>query len=69
MRLAYKGDVRTRSVTLPMSQSKAVSIIEKQTEVIDREYNGQTVTFKTRIGTKQIDRLRAMGTSLEVVDA
>jgi len=63
--LASKGEITTRTLTLPMSQSKAVTIIEKQTEVLEREYTGQSVTFRTRIGDKQIARLRAMGAKIE----
>ena len=64
--LASKGEIHTRDITLPLSQSKAVTIIEHQTEVLDRSYEGQQVTFRTRIGDRQLDRLRSMGAQIDV---
>ncbi len=60
------GRVSEVDVTLPMSESKVISIIEKQGEVLDRTYNGSRVTLRARLGDRQIARLRAGGTPLEV---
>ena len=60
-----RGALATRTITLPMSQSKAVSIIEKQTEVKGRQYNGSTVTYTTEIGDRQLAQLRAMGAEID----
>ena len=63
---AMRGDIGVCRITLPMSQSKAVTMIEKQTDVHAREYNGTTVTYTTDIGDRQLAKLRSMGAEIEV---
>ena len=63
-----KGEVRERRVRLPLSDAKAIDMIEKRTEVLDRDYGDGTVTMHTRIGDRQIHRLRSMGAKLEVIE-
>ncbi|MFM9958237.1 MAG: hypothetical protein ACKVZJ_09165, partial [Phycisphaerales bacterium] len=60
------GRISEVDITLPMSESKAISIIEKQGEVLDRTYNGSKVTLRARLGDRQIERLRTGGTRMEV---
>jgi GTP-binding protein HflX len=66
VRAMAAGPVEEMDVTLPLSESKAISIIEKQGEVIDRTYEGSTVTLRAKLGERQVARLRAGGTRMEV---
>ncbi len=66
VRAMAAGPVEEMDVTLPLSESKAISIIEKQGEVIDRTYEGSSVTLRAKLGERQVARLRAGGTRMEV---
>ncbi len=66
VRRAMLGEVRERLLTLPMSESRAVSSIERRAEVLDRAYDNGSVTLRVRIGDRQVDRLLASGASVEV---
>lgn len=64
-----RGEVRELWLTLPMSEAKAVTAIENRAEVLDRQYADGVVRLRTRIGARQIDRLRAGGARLSVEPA
>jgi GTPase len=61
VRAAARGPVRELRVTLPLSEGKAVDTIEKRAEVLDRVYDNGSVTLLTRIGERQLARLRSSG--------
>ncbi len=69
VRRAMLGEVRERLLTLPMSESRVVSSIERKSEVLDRVYDKGSVTLRVRIGDRQVDRLVASGAKLSVADA
>jgi len=69
VRRAMLGEVRERLLTLPMSESRVVSSIERGGEVLDRVYENGSVTLRVRIGDRQLDRLVASGARLSVGDA
>lgn len=64
VRVLATGPVTLLDITLPMSESKAISIIEKQGEVFERTYEGTQVTLRARLGERQVARLKAGGTRL-----
>lgn len=61
-----RGEVRELRLTLPLSDAKAIDMIEKRTEVSDREYGDGCVTITTQIGSRQIQQLRAAGAQLRI---
>jgi GTP-binding protein HflX len=66
VRRAMQGEIRERLLTLPMSESRAVSTIERRAEVLDRAYENGSVTLRARIGDRQLAELRASGARVEV---
>jgi len=69
VRAAMQGEVRERLLTLPMADSRSVSVIEKRAEVLDRAYENGSVTLRARIGDRQLAQLRASGARVEVAEA
>ncbi|MEM0982763.1 MAG: GTPase HflX [Planctomycetota bacterium] len=59
-RAALGGEVEV-SLVVPLSDGKAVHTIESRGEVLERTYNGQSVTIRARIGDKILDELRTKG--------
>jgi len=66
VRAAMQGEIRERLLTLPLSESRAVSTIERRAEVLDRTYENGSVTLRARIGDRQLASLRASGARVEV---
>jgi GTP-binding protein HflX len=56
-----RGEVRELFLTLPLTESKAINIIENKAEVLDREYIDSSVRLRARIGERQLERLRVGG--------
>lgn len=65
VRDASLGDIEELDVTLPLSDSRTITIIEKQATVISRNYDGPNVTIRAKIGRRQLARLRSAGARLE----
>ncbi len=63
-----RGPVRELVLTLPLSESKAISRIERQAEVLDRDYDNGSVRLRARIGERQLERLRASGARMTTVE-
>ena len=61
VRALSRGEIRERVLTLPMSEGKAIDTIEKRTDVLDRQFDEGRVTYRTRIGDRQLAQLRAAG--------
>ncbi len=66
VRHAMRGDVSQRTITVGLNHGKAIHFIETRASVLDRRYEGDTVIFDVRIGTRQLDQLRAMGGGIGV---
>ena len=64
VRAAVQGDIRELNVTLPLSEAKTISVIEKQSEVLDREYDASSVTLRVRIGERQLAMLKSAGAKI-----
>jgi len=69
VRQAAKGAVREVFVTLPLADAKSISTLENRAEVLNRDYNGDTVTMHVRIGDRQLDELHAAADGLSVQPA
>ncbi|MFZ4576400.1 MAG: GTPase, partial [Phycisphaerales bacterium] len=65
VRAAVQGEVRELDVTLPLSEAKTISVIEKQSEVLDRSYEGDHVTLRVRIGERQLAMLKSAGARID----
>lgn len=65
IRAAAQGGVETLDVTVPLSDAKTINMIERQAEVIGREYSMDakppTVTLRARIGKRQLAAIRSAG--------
>jgi GTP-binding protein HflX len=65
IRAAAQGGVETLDVTVPLSDAKTINMIERQAEVISREYSMEakppTVTLRARIGKRQLAAIRSAG--------
>ncbi len=61
-----RGEIQELRLTLPMSDSKAVHLIEQRSEVLDRQYDDGQVTLLARIGDRQLARIRATGARITV---
>lgn len=66
VRTLAAGPVRELMITLPLSESRAITRLERQAEVLDRAYEDGVVRFRARIGERQLDRLRAAGARMSV---
>lgn len=64
-----RGPVEELEITLPLNESKAISVIERQGEVLDRRYDESGVTLRARLGARQLARLRASGARMKVISA
>ncbi len=60
------GTIQELNITIPLSDSKTIHTIENRTEVTERDYVDQSVTLRTKIGTRQLAHLRARGANMTV---
>lgn len=61
VREALRGSMREVVIEAPLSDTRAVSAIERRAEVLDREYLDGVVRIRARVGARQIDHLWAAG--------
>lgn len=69
VRTHAQGEVSEVLLRLPLSEAKAIHMIENRGEVLDRSYDTTSMTVRVRIGRRQIDQLRSAGTKMEIVAA
>ena len=62
------GKVQETTLTIELSDSRAVDFIEKRTEVLERDYGDGKVRFTVRIGKRQMDQLLARGGAILIDD-
>ncbi|HYE61049.1 MAG TPA: GTPase HflX [Phycisphaerales bacterium] len=60
------GDIDTFDVTVPLSDTKTIHLIETRGQVLDRTYHPTSVTLRARIGRRQLAQLRSNGARLEL---
>ncbi len=63
-RSAALGDIDTFDVTVPLSDTKTIHLIETRGEVLDRSYHPDSVTLRAKIGRRQLAQLRSNGARL-----
>ena len=59
---------RELTLTLPLTDGKAVNFLENRAQVLKRQYDNDRVTLTVRIGQRQLDQLRAMTDHLDLPD-
>lgn len=64
-----KGSIEELRLTLPLSESRLITIIENQSEVVSREYADSSVTIRTKIGRQQLERLLVGRPRIEIRDS
>jgi hypothetical protein len=64
-----RGRAQRLTIDLDMRQGKALNLLENRSQVLDRQYNGQTVRMTVQIGQRVLDQLRAMGAQMQVQPA
>lgn len=62
-----RGPMMEMTVKMPMSDGKSINYLEHRAEILDRQYDADSVTIKFRIGSRQYDQVRAMGAKMEVL--
>ncbi len=60
------GPISTLDITVPLSDAKTIHTIENRTEILSRDYEGQYVTLRTKIGSRQVSQLRAAGAQMQI---
>lgn len=68
VRSAAQGDVKVFRVSVPLADSKTIHLIESRGQVLDRDYKGDFVTLRARIGTRQLAQLKSAGAKIELAD-
>jgi len=69
IRSAAMGEIRDLFITVPLRDSRTISVIENRGEVMGRDYDTESVTLRARIGTRQLDQLRSAGAKMEIKPA
>ncbi len=62
-----RGGTLDLNLQLSSADGKAIHFIENRANVLQRNYEGDTVTLSVRIGKRQLDQLYAMGSSAVIV--
>lgn len=58
VREAVLGEDREVTLTLPLRDSRTLHTLETRAEILDREYNADSVTLRVRAGTRLLTQLR-----------
>jgi len=60
------GGIREVRIATSMRDGRTIAFLEKRTEVLDRQYDGDEVRFTVRIGRRQVDQLLAQGARMTI---
>jgi GTP-binding protein HflX len=61
-----KGDVRSCTLSVPLSDSRAVDFVEKRVPVLGRDWTDAHVELKVEIGRRQLEQLLSSGVRMLV---
>ncbi len=61
-----QGGERKVKITAEISDGKTVTLVEKRSTVLDRQYRDGTVELTVRIGRRQVDELLAQGARIRI---
>jgi len=64
-----QGGIEELRITLSLGESRLITIIENQSDVISREYGDGTVTLRTKIGRQQLERLLVGRPRMDIRDS
>ncbi len=67
VRAEARGGMMDLNLQVSVGDGKAIHFIENRATVLDRTYEGDTVTYAVRIGRRQLDQLFSMGTSAVIL--
>jgi GTPase len=67
IRVEARGGTVELDLQLSSADGKAIHFLENRANVLERNYDGDTVTMSIRIGRRQLDQLHAMGSSVVIV--
>ena len=68
VRQTMRGRLRRLQLEVDLKSGRLIQFIESRTEVVDRRYEEGRAMFTVRIGENQLERLRALGGGLRIVD-
>ncbi len=68
VRSLLHGQQHELTLSIPLADGKAINYLENRAQVLDRQYDSDRVTMTVRIGQRQLDQLRSMGSSIELPD-
>jgi len=62
-----RGEVRTVWLTIPLQEARLVDLVEKRTEVLERDYTeAGSVRLQARVGRRQMETFCASGARFEI---
>ncbi len=67
VREAARGGMHEMTLSLPLSQGKAINFLENRATILDRQYHVDRVHLKLRIGLRPMDQFKAMGIDYEII--
>ena len=68
VRDAMLGEKRTLRLTLPIRESRAIHLLETRGTVLDRVYEGDSVTLRAEVGVQLLDQIRSSGARIDAAD-
>lgn len=69
VRASSIGQLQEVTIRLPLTEGRAIHAIETRATVLSREYEENAVRLKARIGSRQLQLLRASGVKMKVENA
>ncbi len=60
------GSLREVEIAVPLSEPRAITFLERRTEVLNRRYDEADVHMRVRIGRRQVDELLASGAPVHI---
>jgi hypothetical protein len=60
------GEQGEYEIVVPMREARAVHLFETRGRVLEREYEGENVRLRARVGARLIEQVRKSGVRLEV---
>lgn len=64
-----RGSIEDVRITLPLSESRLITIIENQSDVQERQYEDDRVVLRTRIGRQQLERMLVGRPPMQIMDS
>ncbi|MFK7884303.1 MAG: GTPase HflX [Phycisphaerales bacterium] len=65
VRAHVTGPLRELDLSVPLSEPKTIDMIERRCEVLARDYQEDRAILRTKVGSRQLNRLRSSSTGLK----